>query len=165
MSARFFPAPDVYCDGDLVDLLKSMQASCKMDGSVFMVHFRSFVGLFHNANISTLQQSISGCKIFSQASSLAHTHPMATSNHFPATNSCSCFFSFQLQAQLQSGEPQPDLDTTNNGHEQTNGGGDDEDDIDAALNDLQVSLEGSSVSTHGDITHIPELQDYLKFFK
>ena len=90
---------------------------------------------------------------------------MATSHHLLATNSCSCFFSFQLQAQLQSGEPQPDLDTTNNGHEQTNGGGDDEDDIDAALNDLQVSLEGSSVSTHGDITHIPELQDYLKFFK
>lgn len=63
----------------------------------------------------------------------------------------------QLQAQLQSGVPQPDLD---NSHAE-NG----EDEIDAALTDLQVSLEGSSISSPGDITHIPELQDYLRFFK
>ena len=63
----------------------------------------------------------------------------------------------QLQAQIQSGEPQPDLDTSL----QQNGG----DEIDAALNDLQVSLEGSTLSSAGDITHIPELQDYLRFFK
>ena len=65
----------------------------------------------------------------------------------------------QLQAQLQSSEKQPDLDNSLN-HTQ-NG----DDDIDAALNDLQVSLEGSSISSPGDITHIPELQDYLRFFK
>lgn len=40
-----------------------------------------------------------------------------------------------------------------------------EDEIDAALTDLQTSLEGSSISTANDITQIPELQDYLKFFK
>ena len=67
------------------------------------------------------------------------------------------FAALQLQAQLQSNMPQPDLDGTNN-H-------DAEDEIDAALNDLQVSLEGSSMSTMGDITKIPELQDYLRFFK
>ena len=40
-----------------------------------------------------------------------------------------------------------------------------EDDVDAALNDLQVSLEGSSLSSPGDIMNIPELQDYLRFYK
>ena len=39
------------------------------------------------------------------------------------------------------------------------------DDIDAALQDLQESLEGSSVSSPGDITHIPELADWVKFLK
>jgi len=68
------------------------------------------------------------------------------------------FAALQLQAQIQSSVPQPDqLDGSNN-HTT-------EDDIDAALTDLQVSLEGSSISAHGDITHIPELQDQLRFFK
>lgn len=41
-----------------------------------------------------------------------------------------------------------------------------EDDIDAALTDLQVSLEGSSISNGtSDITQVPELCDYLRFFK
>ena len=66
-------------------------------------------------------------------------------------------FPLQLQVQLQSNMPQPDLDGTG-----TNGA---EDEIDAALNDLQVSLEGSTISTTNDITKIPELQDYLRFFK
>ena len=66
----------------------------------------------------------------------------------------------QLQVQLQSGVPQPDLDISG-----TVNGKDDMDEIDAALTDLQVSLEGSSLSSPGDITHIPELQEYLKFFK
>lgn len=64
---------------------------------------------------------------------------------------------FQLQVQLQTTVPQPDMDGTN--------GSNGMDDIDAALTDLQVSLEGSSVSGPGDITHIPELQDQLRFFK
>ena len=41
----------------------------------------------------------------------------------------------------------------------------DKDDIDAALTDLQVSLEGSSLQHNGDITHVPELQEYIKHFK
>lgn len=45
-----------------------------------------------------------------------------------------------------------------------NSGG--EDDIDRALSELQMSLEGSHVSsTPADIMHIPELADYLKFMK
>ena len=67
----------------------------------------------------------------------------------------SYYFCFQLQVQLQNGVPQPDL----NGTTQS------EDDVDAALTDLQMSLEGSSISKPGDITHIPELHDYLRFFK
>ena len=63
----------------------------------------------------------------------------------------------QLQVQLQTNVPQPDMDGTN--------GSNGMDDIDAALTDLQVSLEGSSISGPGDITHIPELQDELRFFK
>ena len=66
-------------------------------------------------------------------------------------------FIFQLQVQLQVDIKQPELDGTNNHIG--------EDDIDAALTDLQVSLEGSSISSPGDITRIPELQDYLRFFK
>lgn len=41
-----------------------------------------------------------------------------------------------------------------------------EDDIDAALTDLQVTLEGSSIGgTSSDITQVPELFDYLRFLK
>lgn len=60
----------------------------------------------------------------------------------------------QLQVNLQVNQPQPDM----------NSGG--EDDIDRALSELQMSLEGSHVSsTPADIMHIPELADYLKFMK
>lgn len=61
---------------------------------------------------------------------------------------------------LQANVPQPSYET--------NGGGSSlvEDDIDAALTDLQVSLEGSNVSNGpSDITQVPELCDYLRFFK
>lgn len=78
-------------------------------------------------------------------------------SHFVTVNVLKtiCFVDLQLQVQLQSGVPQPDL----NGTTQS------EDDVDAALTDLQLSLEGSSISNSGDITHIPELHDYLRFFK
>ena len=62
----------------------------------------------------------------------------------------------QLQIQQQSQMPQPDLDGT---------GSESEDEIDAALTDLQVSLEGSAVSATGDITRTPELHGYIRFFK
>lgn len=42
----------------------------------------------------------------------------------------------------------------------------DVDDIDAALTDLQVSLEGGCTNKESsDITQVPELGDYLRFFK
>ena len=63
----------------------------------------------------------------------------------------------QFQVQLQANVPQPDLENSNNHLG--------EDDIDAALTDLQVSLEGNNISSPGDITHIPELSEYLRFFK
>lgn len=40
-----------------------------------------------------------------------------------------------------------------------------EDDIDAALTDLQVSLEGSHIYSHNDILRVPDLSDYLRFLK
>lgn len=71
-----------------------------------------------------------------------------------------CSHLFQFQVQLQSGLPQPDLDASMSTHNHS-----EDDEIDAALKDLQESLEGSAVTIHGDITHIPELCDYVKFFK
>lgn len=40
-----------------------------------------------------------------------------------------------------------------------------EDDIDSALNELQITLEGPNSSHDGNITKIPELSDYLRFLK
>ncbi|XP_013115842.1 unc-112-related protein [Stomoxys calcitrans] len=45
------------------------------------------------------------------------------------------------------------------------GEGGTDDDIDSALNELQISLEGGSTQSDGNITRIPELTDYLRFFK
>ena len=69
------------------------------------------------------------------------------------------FAALQVQVQLQSGSSSGN-DTVD--ASMSNEGGDD---IDAALSDLQESLEGSTLSSPGDITHIPELADYVKFFK
>lgn len=40
-----------------------------------------------------------------------------------------------------------------------------DDDIDSALNELQITLEGPNSNGDGNITKIPELSDYLKFLK
>lgn len=63
--------------------------------------------------------------------------------------------SFQLQVGLQANVPQP--------HELY----EEDDDVDAALSELQVSLEGGSAGGggHNDITHVPQLADYIQFFK
>jgi len=64
------------------------------------------------------------------------------------------FGALQLQVNLQSAQPQP-LDCQ-----------DGDDDIDAALTDLQDTLEGTHIlSNTGDITQIPELSDYLRYMK
>lgn len=64
-------------------------------------------------------------------------------------------FPFQLQVGLQANVPQP--------HELY----EEDDDVDAALSELQVSLEGGSsrLGGHNDITHVPQLGDYIQFFK
>lgn len=54
--------------------------------------------------------------------------------------------------------PQRDFDATDSNLTE-------EDDIGAALKDLQDSLEGSSLSSPGDITYIPELGDYIKILR
>ncbi|XP_066991411.1 unc-112-related protein isoform X2 [Anabrus simplex] len=67
------------------------------------------------------------------------------------------FAALQVQVTLQSGVPQPVMDNSSVVVE---------DDIDAALTDLQVTLEGSHInSMHNDITQVPELYDYLRFLK
>lgn len=69
------------------------------------------------------------------------------------------FAALQLQVKLQANQPQPLLD---NGSIPSPV----EDDIDAALNNLQTTLEGSSISTFSnDITQVPELRDQLRFLK
>jgi kindlin 2 len=64
-----------------------------------------------------------------------------------------------VQVTLQAGVPQPILNSSSISAVP-------EDDIDAALEDLQVTLEGSNISSgHNDIMQIPELSDYLRFLK
>ncbi|XP_076355270.1 unc-112-related protein-like [Tachypleus tridentatus] len=63
------------------------------------------------------------------------------------------FAALQLQVNMQANVPQPDSQKG-------------EDDVDAALTDLQVSLEGSMLSErNGDLTKVPELSDYLRYMK
>ncbi|XP_058467995.1 unc-112-related protein isoform X2 [Malaya genurostris] len=71
------------------------------------------------------------------------------------------FGALQFQVNLQNEVPQPDsgIDTSS-----LDNGADD--DVDAALRELQITLEGPNNSHNaGDITHIPELTDYLRFLK
>lgn len=71
------------------------------------------------------------------------------------------WLSFQLQVNLQNDIQQPDsgIDTSS-----LDNGADD--DIDAALSELQLTLGGSNGhSKANDITHIPELTDYLRFLR
>lgn len=64
------------------------------------------------------------------------------------------FSALQLQVNLQVNQPQPESIPNA------------EDDIDKALSDLQMSLEGTHISsTPQDIMHIPELAGYMKFMK
>ena len=63
------------------------------------------------------------------------------------------FAALQLQVGLQANVPQPhDL------YEE-------DDDVDAALNQLQISLDGQGGHGVNDITQVPQLADYLRFFK
>lgn len=65
----------------------------------------------------------------------------------------------QVQVNLQASVPQPS-------YEPNGASSPAEDDIDAALTDLQVTLEGSSISNgSSNIMEVPELSDYLRFFK
>lgn len=67
------------------------------------------------------------------------------------------FAALQLQIQQQSLLPQPDLDTPAN---QT------DDEIDAALTDLQTTLEGTSLNNKpSDLTQTPELRAVMRFYK
>lgn len=69
------------------------------------------------------------------------------------------FAALQVQVNLQASVPQPSYDS--NGASSPV-----EDDIDAALTDLQVTLEGSNISNGpSDITQVPELCDHLRFSK
>ncbi|UYV80971.1 FERMT2 [Cordylochernes scorpioides] len=64
------------------------------------------------------------------------------------------FSALHLQVNLQANVPQPDLYPNS------------DDDIDAALTDLQATLEGTQLNyATNDLTHVPELSDYLLFMK
>lgn len=58
----------------------------------------------------------------------------------------------QLQVGLQANVPQPSDD-------------DNEDDLDAALTDLQISLEGANNMNGVDILTVPSLQDHLRYLR
>lgn len=62
---------------------------------------------------------------------------------------------------LQNDVTQPDSGIDTSSLENGN-----DDDIDAALSELQITLEGPNGRHKGnDITHIPELTDYLRFLR
>lgn len=64
------------------------------------------------------------------------------------------FAALQYQVNLQAQLPQPDIYSST------------DDDIDAALTDLQVTLEGTSIHhSQPDITYVPELSGFLRFMK
>ncbi|XP_784927.2 fermitin family homolog 2 isoform X2 [Strongylocentrotus purpuratus] len=66
------------------------------------------------------------------------------------------FAALQLQVSMQSQKPQQEVDGPSDG----------QDDIDKALTNLQVSLEGQTVSPgHTDITSVPELSGVLRYLK
>ncbi|PRD26885.1 UNVERIFIED_CONTAM: Fit1 [Trichonephila clavipes] len=63
------------------------------------------------------------------------------------------FAALQVQVNLQANHPQPDIYH-------------DDEDVDTALTDLQVTLEGTLISKgKSNITNVPELSDYLSFMK
>lgn len=67
------------------------------------------------------------------------------------------FAALQVQINLQASIPQSISDGSSiNGVD---------DDIDAALNDLQVTLQGTNIISQNEITAVPELYDYLRFLK
>ncbi|KAL1488033.1 hypothetical protein ABEB36_015406 [Hypothenemus hampei] len=73
------------------------------------------------------------------------------------------FASLQLQVNRQASQPQQNhqIDGNNGILSPVI-----DDDIDAALNNLQNTLEGSTIGSHSnDITSVPELKDQLRFLK
>lgn len=69
------------------------------------------------------------------------------------------FAALQLQTNIQANEPQPNIENGNSHLA-------DDDDIDAALTDLQTTLEGVNVdSIPNDITQVPELYNEMRFMK
>ena len=72
------------------------------------------------------------------------------------------FAAIQLQVQMQSGQPQPNesmMDSSTLSNHLQN------DDIDADLTTLEESLDSTVLSSAGDITSIPELSGYVRYFK
>ncbi|XP_029634635.1 fermitin family homolog 2 isoform X1 [Octopus sinensis] len=67
------------------------------------------------------------------------------------------FAGLQLQVQLESQNPQPEIFDQTDGQE--------EDDIDSALKELKESLEGTTAPSSNDITNVPELDAFIKIFK
>lgn len=71
------------------------------------------------------------------------------------------FAALQFQISLQN-----DVQQTDSGIDSSSLENGADDDIDAALNELQITLEGPNGNVkNNDITHIPELTDYLRFLK
>ncbi|XP_017092389.2 unc-112-related protein [Drosophila bipectinata] len=73
------------------------------------------------------------------------------------------FAALQFQVNHQTDLHPPGIDSGIDSSSQENGG---DDDIDSALNELQITLEGpGGGKDQGNITRIPELSDYLRFLK
>ena len=71
----------------------------------------------------------------------------------------------QVQIQMQALQPQSN-DSSIMDHLPMNNSSMDNDDLDAELTNLEESLMESSLNSGpGDITSVPELADYVRYFK
>ncbi|KAK3093761.1 hypothetical protein FSP39_019834 [Pinctada imbricata] len=74
------------------------------------------------------------------------------------------FAALQVQIGLQATQPQPN-DSSIMDHLPPGNMSADNDDLDAELTNLEESLMETSLSSPGDITSVPELADYVRYFK
>ena len=103
--------------------------------------------------LSSAKFSLKDCDLFKRNMHLrVHTRSDAVSHHFQDSVQPIIHLPFQLQVGLQSNVAQP--------HDLF----DEDDDVDAALTDLQISLEGAAINGR-DRHQVPHLADSLRYFR
>ena len=159
-----YPCPGVFvCPGPRAPfhwfnryayLKLGIPASCQLYSMGITVETKRILSCYWNCYLFYLQyDAVRINQIYEQAKWAIISEELDTTEE-----ESMMFGALQMQIQLQSSCSGNDTMDAVMGDEG-------KDDIDAALSNLQESLEGSTLSSPGDITHIPELADYVKFLK